>query len=335
MNLNNLKFYKSFHNSNDNMRANLNFGFFSYQPNNYINRIIPIYDDIDSNSDFINVLAQNEQNQIKYINFEEIIPLIFNEDYKGKEDEKSFELQYINEKDDSRTGEKKSLSRITDKDSIQIKMKNNIYLKKPFKEKKLIGRKKKSNEGLGEHNKFSDDNLIRRIKNIVLDSVSVFINKKILSFYSGDNPNSLKEKQLFKLGQNQAERSKVDYNKLFLNHTLQSIFSEDISTKYKKHNIKHNKILIEQLINEENEEIRLIFKNIFNLTFIDCLKHFRGSIFIKELSEMKTFKDYLEKTNFGNYSEEYKEILIIFMNNFEKIIIEKHSRKRSKKDKKQ
>ena len=214
-------------------------------------------------------------------------------------------------------------------------MKNNIYLRKPFKEKKLIGRKKKSNEGLGEHNKFSDDNLTRRNKNIVLDNLFIFINKKILSVYSGDDPNSLKDKQLFKLSQNQAKKSKVDYNKLFLNATLQSIFSEDISTKYKKYNIKHNKILIEQLLNEENEEKRLIFQNIFNLTFIDCLKHFRGSIFIKELSEMKTFKDYLEKTDFGNNDEEYKEILKIFMNNFEKIIAEKHSRKRSKKDKKQ
>ena len=50
---------------------------------------------------------------------------------------------------------------------------------------------------------------------------------------------------------------------------------------------------------------------------------------------MKTSKNYLEKTDFGNNSEEYKENLTIFMNNFEKIIIENHSRKRSKKDKKQ
>ena len=336
MNLNNFKYYKHFHNSSENMKAYRNFGLFSYQPNNYINRIFPNYDDIDSNSDFINELDQNGQNQIKYINFDEMIPTIFNEDYKDKEDEKSlYALLYINERNDSQTGEKKSLLGINDKDSIQIRMKNNIYLRKPFKEKKIIGRKKKSNEGLGEHSKFSDDNLTRRIKNMVLDSVSLLINKKILSVYSGDNPNSLKDKQLFKLGQNQAERAKVDYNKSFLNATLQSIFSEDISTKYKKYNIKHNKILIEQLINEENEEIRLIFKNIFDLTFIDCLKHFRGSIFIKELSEMKTFKDFLEKTDFGNNSEEYKEILTIFINNFEKIIIEKHSRKRSKKAKKQ
>ena len=336
MNFKNLKFYKSFHNISNNMKANLTFGFFSYLPNNYINKIIPNYDDIDSDSDyFINELEQNKQNQIKHLNFEEIIPAIFNEDYKDKEDEKANESLYINEKSNSQTREKKIFLGINDKDSIQIKMKNNIYLKKPFKEKKLIGRKKKSNEGLGEHNKFSDDNVIRRIKNIVLDNVSVFINQKILSVYSGDDSNSLKDKQLFKLGQNQAERSKAEYNKLFLNATLQSIFSEDISTKYKKYDIKHNKILIEQLLNEENEEIRLIFKNIFNLTFIDCLKHFRGSIIIKELSEMKTFNEYLEKTNFGNNSEEYKEILTIFMNNFEKIIREKHSRKRSKKDKKQ
>ena len=323
----------SFYISSNNMKANMNFGFFSSQPNNFINQIISNYDDIDSNSDFINELEENEQNQIKYLNLEEIIPIIFKECCKDKEDEKVQEVMNNNNKDDSQSKEKILLLGINDKDNIQMKIKNNIYLKKPFKEKKLCGRKKKSNEGLGEHNKFSDDNLIRRIKNIVLENLSVFINQKILSVYSGDNPNSLKDKQLFKLGQKQVERSKVDYNKSFLNSTLQSIFSEDISTKYKKYNLKHNKILIEQLLNEKNEEVQLIFKDIFNLTFIECLKHFRGSIIIKELSGMKTFKDYLDKTDFGNNSKEYKEILIIFMNNFEKIIMEKHSRTRSKKDK--
>ena len=315
------------------MKANMNFRFFSSQPNNYINKIILNYDDIDSNSDFINELEENNQNQIKYLNLEEIIPIIFKECYKDKEDEKVQEVMNNDNKDDYQSKEKKLILGINDKDNIQMKMKKNIYLRKPFKEKKLFGRKKKSNEGLGEHNKFSDDNLIRRIKNIVLESLSVFINQKILSVYSGDNPNSLKDKQLFKLGQKQVERSKVDYNKSFLNSTLQSIFSEDISTKYKKYNLKHNKILIEQLLNEKNAEIQLIFKDIFNLTFIECLKHFRGSIIIKELSGMKTFKDYLDKTDFGNNSQEYKEILMIFMNNFEKIIMGKHSRTRSKKDK--
>ena len=138
----------------------------------------------DSNSDFINELEENNQNQIKYLNLEEIIPIIFKECYKDKEDEKVQEVMNNDNKDDYQSKEKKLILGINDKDNIQMKMKKNIYLRKPFKEKKLFGRKKKSSEGLGEHNKFSDDNLIRRIKNIVLERLSVFINQKILSVYS-------------------------------------------------------------------------------------------------------------------------------------------------------
>jgi hypothetical protein len=311
----------------------MKFKFFSYQPNNILNKITPIYSDIDSVSDYINEFGQNDQNHIKYLKLEDIIPLVFNESKDDKSDEKSFELLYQNKKDDSQSNEKKLSFEINQKESIQLKMRNNIYLKKPFKEKKLIGRKKKSNEGLGEHNKFSDDNLIRRVKNIVLENLLLFINQKIISVYSNDNQNSqndLKHKQLLKLSQKQVEKKNVEYNKSFLNRTLQSIFSGDISTKYKKYKVKHNQNLIEELLNEQDEEKRLFFQNIFNLSFLDVLKHFRRNIFLKELSEMKSFNDYLNKTDFGNNSKDYKEILIIFMNNYEKIVMEKHSRKGKK-----
>ena len=307
----------------------MKFKFFSYQPNNILNKITPIYSDIDSDSDYINEFGQNEQNHIKYLKLEAIIPLVFNESNEDKNDEESYDLLYRNGKDDSQSNEK-LLFGINHKESIQLKMRNNIYLKKPFKEKKLIGRKKKSSEGLGEHNKFSDDNLIRKVKNIVLETTSLFINQKISLAYSSDNQNSqnvLKNKQLLKLSQKQVEKKNVEYNKSFLNRALQSIFSEDISTKYKKYNVKHNKNLIEELLNEEDEEKRLFFQAIFNLSFLDVLKHFRGSIFIKELSGINSFNDYLNKTDFGKNSKEYKEILSIFMNNYEKIVMGKHSRK--------
>ena len=310
----------------------MKFKFFSYQPNNILNKITPIYSDIDSDSDYINEFGQNEQNHIKYLKLEDIIPLVFNESNEDKNDEESYDLLYRNGKDDSQSNEK-LLFGINHKESIQLKMRNNIYLKKPFKEKKLIGRKKKSNEGLGEHNKFSDDNLIRKVKNIVLENTSLFINQKIALAYSSDNQNSqnvLKNKQLLKLSQKQVEKKNVEYNKSFLNRTLQSIFSEGISTKYKKYNVKHNKNLIEELLNEEDEEKRLFFQAIFNLSFLDVLKHFRGSILIKELSGINSFNDYLNKTDFGKNSKEYKEILSIFMNNYEKIVMGKRSRKGKK-----
>ena len=309
----------------------MKFKFFSYQPNNILNKITPIYSDIDSDSDYINEFGQNEQNHIKYLKLEAIIPLVFNESNEDKNDEESYDLLYRNGKDDSQSNEK-LLFGINHKESIQLKMRNNIYLKKPFKEKKLIGRKKKSSEGLGEHNKFSDDNLIRKVKNIVLETTSLFINQKISLAYSSDNQNSqnVKNKQLLKLSQKQVEKKNVEYNKSFLNRTLQSIFSEDISTKYKKYNVKHNKNLIEELLNEEDEEKRLFFQAIFNLSFLDVLKHFRGSILIKELSGINSFNDYLNKTDFGKNSKEYKEILSIFMNDYEKIVMGKHSRKGKK-----
>ena len=45
---------------------------------------------------------------------------------------------------------------------------------------------------------------------------------------------------------------------------------------------------------------------------------------------MTTFNDYLNKNDFGNNPKEYKEILIIFMNNYEKYVMEKCSRKGKK-----
>ena len=61
------------------------------------------------------------------------------------------------------------------KEIIQLKIKEKIHSKKPFKEKKNLGRKKKSSIDLGEHNKFSDDNIIRKCKHVILDNVMNYI----------------------------------------------------------------------------------------------------------------------------------------------------------------
>ena len=57
-----------------------------------------------------------------------------------------------------------------------------------------------------------------------MDSVFVFINQKIIENYSNnEDKDFLKTKLLFKNGQNQVEKSKAEYNKLFLNKTLETI----------------------------------------------------------------------------------------------------------------
>ena len=158
-----------------------------------------------------------------------------------------------------------------EKENIQLEMKNKIYLKKPFKETKKFGRKRKSDEGLGEHNKYSDDNIIRKIKKAVLNNTMEYINEKISEIYSNICESSLKEKCLLKMKQGAYEKGRANYNKSFLNKSLKLIFSEEISTKYTKHSPQHNKNTIEMLINEEDDDNGCFFIKLFSLTFRDCL----------------------------------------------------------------
>ena len=217
-------------------------------------------------------------------------------------------------------------------ESVQMKIKENVLSKKPFKEKKILGRKKKCEKILGEHNKYSDDNLIRKCKNIILASAFNFINEKIMHLYS-EKIQKFQIKKLLKLKQNQSIKSRSSYNKNFLKATLKTIFSEDVSSKYSKYSRTHNKILIESLINEEDNIKREIFINIFNLTFTDCLHHFRGSDFCNELEGMMGINEYINEKNTNNKDEEYYKCFKYIINNYEKIIMEKKERKYRKKKK--
>jgi uncharacterized protein YsxB (DUF464 family) len=69
---------------------------------------------------------------------------------------------------------------------------------------------------------------------------------------------------------------------------------------------------------------------LFNLTFVDCLEHFRGSKIVKELEGIKNLKNYLKELKIKN-DDNYCTIFKYFVNNFETIIKEKKSRIRNKK----
>ena len=297
-----------------------------------INSFSDEFDDINSYSNKNN----NEyapMNGIELLekDIQKVFPIIFKDDSSEKTKEQSNEVFNFIDPEKIVKQKEDNIFFKNDVENIQIKMRQNLYLKRPFKEEKNYGRKKKLKEGSGEHNKFSDDNLIRRSKHFALESVWNYINKKIKILYSNESPNILKKKQLLKLSQKSAERSKVEYNKIFIYKTLGEIFSEDVSSRYSRFNINHNKNLIDNLLNEKDEKKRTTFQKIFKLTFLDCLKHFRGNVFIEELDGMKKFDDYLNETDFGYNSDEYKKILKIFINNYEKIVMEKNPRKKKQK----
>ena len=200
--------------------------------------------------------------------------------------------------------------------------------KKSSGEKKLLGRKKKGSNELALHTKFTEDNLSRKFKHIIIDNLIKFINSVIKKQYN-DNIGRGNEQKLLTLNQKQIKSSKADYNQNFLNIPIKIILSDRISTKYTKYSPNHNKILIEKLLNEDDEEKRDLFTKIFNLSFLDCVKHFKGEVYINELKgfiEMDEVIKYFEKEE-----NEYSGKLKWYINNYERIIMDKKVRKRKSK----
>ena len=183
-----------------------------------------------------------------------------------------------------------------------------------LKDISLIGNKKLRAKKKGKHNKFSDDNLRRTCKHIILENLLNFINNKIREIYNNKIGNGIFIKKLLIINQKQKCDSSAKFNKELLEKSLKDIFSEDISRKIIKYPLNHNRNLINQLMNEEDENKRIYFRKLFNLTFIECLKHFRGSERINELEGLNGFDniknkyekdfDYLQTLNYYIYNYE-------------------------------
>ena len=199
------------------------------------------------------------------------------------------------------------------------------------------GRKRnrsEENEKINEHDKFSDDNLRRKCKHLVLKNSKDFINKSIKKIYKGNIGNGIFKKELQTINQKQKSDATIDFNKNFLSKTLGDIFSEDISGRFTNLPLNHNKILIIKLMNEEDEDKRNYFNKLFNITFIDCLKHFNKKKIIPELFGLKCFSDIKNEilNKYPKDGEDYYSELQYYFDNYEKIIMKKKARKkRSKK----
>ena len=207
---------------------------------------------------------------------------------------------------------------------------NNAKNKKKYfsvinKEKSLLGRKKKFENIKSKHNKFSDDNLRRKVKHLVIRSAMNYINEKIETLYNGKIGNNIYKKKFLILNKNQKANATIDYNKAFLNKKLGNILSDNISKKYNIYKEDHNKSLVKYLINEKDINKKIFFNNFFNLTFLQCLKHYSGEEFIKELNGAKCFD---EERNTLQEEDDYIPVLENYIKNYEDIIMNKNSRKK-------
>ena len=208
-------------------------------------------------------------------------------------------------------------------DTIGNKPKNKS---KDKEEKKMLGRKKKDSNEAGKHDKYSEDNIIRKIKSTLLNYLRIFINLFIYKKFNGNIGEGIFRKEILKMNQDQITLGK--YDKQFIKSTLKDIFSHKLSKKYSTFDSDHNQKLIELLLNETDEKKRIEFQKLFSLTFMECLNHFSGTKSLSILNGMKLLNDLCKKFE---DDQSYVNLLKYYTFNFKNTIEIKRSRKRSKK----
>lgn len=164
--------------------------------------------------------------------------------------------------------------------------------------------------------KYRSDCLRRKLKKCVLKYSFEFIKGKIKTKY-----NDLK-----KIGYTQIRKTYIKFEQKFIHKTLGDIFSRKITTKYKtigdKKNFNKNRIENLKLTNPE-------LKNIFDVTFIQCLNHFMGYKKIDVLNGMKIFDEIKAKENIDEMEEKNLKFLTA---NYEETILNSRPRKKSEED---
>lgn len=208
--------------------------------------------------------------------------------------------------------------------------------------KKLLGRKRKGSNESRKHDKYSQDNIIRKVKAYFLNAIFNYINAElkelnILSVIKINGKTLKKEEiKLLKINQQKVKDISCEGNKKLLNEKLGEIFSEKISGSYTNYTSDFNSKLIKELYKIKNgKKITCIL----NMTFLDCLKYFRKDpivIYDPQYSCLtgliKDFEDIRTKLSTKNENDErYINEFIRIIKNFENIYYKKKERARRNK----
>ena len=205
-------------------------------------------------------------------------------------------------------------------DNIILKEENN-EIKENIKDKdnddnKTKGRRKKedSYENYADHNKFSEDNIIRKIKTFIFKYILELLNKSLehtnLRFYP--------------LNKDLNENLKRDFNEELLNRTIYDIYLNSEVNKRFPNSLYSNKYLIKKIFKEKSEKKTM---KILSMKYIDILKHIRENdlkYFLQKIKEK-------ERKNKGNFIDLYMKAVNYMLNQYENWFISKRGRNTTKK----
>ena len=246
----------------------------------------------------------------------------------------------------------------------ELKEKNNKKEAKDVEIKFKQGRKRKDDNTKRKRNKYSTYNIMKKIKNKIIHYLLLFINKLIKSLYTKEQINEIlfeldlpqiksynKPIQVIKKIEHEiyANKTKKDENLKFLNSTIKTYLSNNLSKKFIGIPPNSNEIVISKLLHDEDKKD--IFNFIFNeLSIEDWLNIFT---YKKDLEDYATINNLLNKkqilvisknliridnllieliNNCDDEDKNYFHCFTILIFNFKEYLNKKESRKRDKKN---
>lgn len=220
---------------------------------------------------------------------------------------------------------------IVNKDLINNINSNLKIINEIRKNNSLLGKKREKSEEIQQDNKAPNfDKIFKKLRIIIIEEHIIFFNDVIKIIYNNDVGRSILTKQFLSIDKKVLSHSSVEDDKLFMNKTWEEILSGNISLKYTNYPLEKNRTLIQELV-KDKEKCGDYFKELFQLTFLDSLKHITGEKPIDLLNGFMEMDDLLNPKEFDideNEIPQYKEILI----NYENLIKNKKSRKKRKEN---
>ena len=170
----------------------------------------------------------------------------------------------------------------------KIHLKERVF--KITKDYKGKGRIKKNTIYVGKHNKFSEDNIIRKIKGKFLEKCRLYINDLYKKYLLKKNRDPKKERILLqRLNPKVSRKIKRNLNLEWLESKLYQVFSENVSEKCTSYDEDYNEKQIKELFNrDEATEIIKILKRSVKEMFHNYTNN-------EEIDGFKTLKDDLEE----------------------------------------
>lgn len=177
----------------------------------------------------------------------------------------------------------------------------------------FLNTKKKYTKKKINKKKINLKNLKTKVKRLIINVMILYSNNIIMKVYGNKIGEGVINKKIIrKINPLESNNITIAHNKILLKKTLREILSTDISERYTsviQSNI--NEKIINDLLNEENEDKRQIFNDLFNKTF---------SYWILMLSNpVGELKDLYEKVLYKGKKKDENEIYLInqIVKNFE------------------